>query len=295
MEKFHGRKRLEIIPSILACIGINLIGILVIYFTDSYLMLNLTKLILVICNVFYIYHIGVWLTVQYFISEEEIKIVALGGFKKVVIPVKDILSYTTEDGKIKGIGLSGIFSNKFAIGRIAVKGLGTTRMFVTNCSRVIYIETKALNYGISPINPKAFEEKLKALSIPDDVWEKNYSTTPKLYKDWKFMAPIAVGTVSILLMTFGPIILYIFNMLPDVMPLSLDSMGIAAEMGTDKQFAFSQMTYGILNMAVFFCLYYAAQFCAKYDKKSAYNYIYAATAIAVTFLYIQLILITYRV
>lgn len=295
MEKFHGRKRLEIIPSILSCIGINLIGILIIYFIDSYLMLNLTKLVLIICNIFYIYHIGVWLTVQYLISDKEIKIVALGGLKKVIIPIENISSYTTEEGKIKGIGLSGLFSNKFAIGRIAVKGLGTTRMFVTNSSKVIYIETKALNYGISPINPKAFEEKLKALNIPDDIWERTYNVAPRLYRDWKFMVPIAISTASILWITFGPIILYILNLLPNVIPLSLDSMGVVTEMGTDKQFAFSQMTYGILNMAVFFCLYYAAQFCAKYDKKSAYNYIYAATAVAVTFLYLQLILITYRV
>ena len=295
MERFHGRKKLEIIPSILSCIGINLVGIFVIYAIDSYVMLNLTKLVLLICDIFFLYNIGVWLTVQYFISKEEIRITALGGLKKVVIPMKDVLSYTTEEGKIKGIGLSGLFSNKFAVGRIAVKGLGTTRMFVTNSSKVIYIETKDLNYGISPVNPKAFEDKLKALNIPDDVWEKTYNTTPKLYKDLKFMLPIAVCTVSILWITFGPILLYILNMLPDVVPLSLDSLGVAAELGTDKQFAFSQMTYGLLNMAVFFCLYYAAQFCAKYDKKSAYNYIYAAALVALTFLYLQFVLITYRV
>lgn len=295
MEKFHGRKRLEIIPSIISCICINLIGIFVIYLIDSYTMLNLTKLVLVICNIFFVYHIGVWITVQYFISDEEIRITALGGFKKVVIPVKDILSYTTEEGKIKGIGLSGLFSNKFAIGRIAVKGLGTTRMFVTNSSRIIYIETKDLNYGISPLNPKAFEDRLKGLNIPKDVWEKTYTRNPKLYKERKFMLPIVVSAISILWITFGPIMLYILDKLPDVIPLSLDSLGVAAELGTDKQFAFSQMTYGLLNMAVFFCLYYAAQFCAKYDKKSAYNYIYAATAVALTFLYLQLVLITYRV
>lgn len=294
MERFHGRKKLEIIPSILSCIGINLLGILIIYLIDSYLLLNLAKLILLIVNIFYIYHIGVWLTVQYFISDEEIRIVALGGLKKVIIPIKDVLSYTTEEGKIKGIGLSGLFSNGFAIGRIAVKALGTTRMFVTNSSKIIYIETKDLNYGISPINPKAFEEKLKALNIPDDVWEKSYTKTPKLYKDWKFMVPIAISTVSIFWITFGPIMLYVLNKLPDVIPMSLDAMGVASEMGTDKQFAFSQMTYGVLNMAVFFCLYYAAQFCAKYDRKSAYNYIYAGTVVALTFVYLQVVLITYK-
>lgn len=295
MEKFHGRKRLEIIPSIVACIGLNLVGILVIYLIDSYLMLNLSKLVLFICNVFYIYHIGLWLTVQYYISDEEIKIAAWGGLKKVVIPIEDVLSYTTEEGKIKGIGLSGLFSNRFALGRIAVKGLGTTRMFVTNSTRVIYIETKDLNYGISPVNPRGFEEKLKKLNIPDDVWEKSYNKTTKLYKEWKFMIPIAISTVCIIWITFGPSILYMFNLLPDVIPISLDAVGQIVELGTDKQFVFSQMTYGLLNMGVFFCLYYAAQFCAKYDKKSAYNYIYGGTMVAVIFLYLQFVLMTYKI
>lgn len=294
MGTFHGKKKLEIIPSILSIIGINIVGILVICLMDSYLMLNLAKLVLVICNGFYLYYIGVWLTVKYDISEKEIKIRALGGLKNIVIPIQDVLSYTTEDGKIKGIGLSGLFSNRFAIGRIAVKGLGTTRMFVTNSSRIIYIETKDLNYGISPINPKAFEKALDELNIPDDIWEKTYNKPHKLYKEWKFRALIAISTICILGITFLPMILYILNLLPDVLPIALDANMVVIEVGTDKQFAFSQMIYGVLNMAVFFCMYYAAQFCAKYDKKSAYNYIYLAMIIAMVFLYLQFRLITFK-
>ena len=215
--------------------------------------------------------------------------------KKVIIPINSILSYTVEEGKIKGIGLSGLFSNRFAVGRIAVKGLGTTRMFVTSSSRVIYIETEELNYGISPSNSQVFEESLKQLNVKQGVWEKVYNKHTKFYKEKRFMIPIIISTISILCITFGPILLYITNKLPDVMPLTLSRNMTALELGTDKQFAFSQMTYGVLNMAVFFCMYYAAQFCAKYDKKSAYNYIYAAMMVALVFLYLQIRLMTIKI
>ena len=295
MVKFHGKRRWEIVPAVFSIITINLIGILLIYLMDSYMMLNLSKLVLIICNIFYIYNIGLWFTVNYSISDTEIKISAWGGLKKVIIPINSILSYTVEEGKIKGIGLSGLFSNRFAVGRIAVKGLGTTRMFVTSSSRVIYIETEELNYGISPSNSQVFEESLKQLNVKQGVWEKVYNKHTKFYKEKRFMIPIIISTISILCITFGPILLYITNKLPDVMPLTLSRNMTALELGTDKQFAFSQMTYGVLNMAVFFCMYYAAQFCAKYDKKSAYNYIYAAMMVALVFLYLQIRLMTIKI
>lgn len=294
MDTFYGKKKLEILPSILAIIGINIVEILVICLMNSYLMLNLAKLLLVISNGYYLYYIGVWFTVKYVITQDEIKILALGGIKKVIIPIDNVISYTTEEGKIKGIGLSGLFSNRFAIGRIAVKSLGTTRMFVTNSTRIIYIETKDLNYGISPLNPAAFEKALDELNIPSEIWQKQYDKPHKLYKEKKFLIPIAISTVCILCITFLPMILYIFDMLPDVLPIALTAKMTVIEVGTDKQFAFSQMTYGVLNMAVFFCMYYAAQFCAKYDRKSAYNYIYLAMFIAMVFLYLQIRLITFK-
>ncbi|MEG1257024.1 PH domain-containing protein [Clostridium sp.] len=295
MNSFNGNKKLEIIPTILTIITLNIVGFIIIYLLDSYLMLNLIKVILVICNIFYIYHILVWFTVKYHISENEIRICCLGGMKEIVLNIEDIESYTAEEGKIKGIGLSGISSNKFAIGRIAVKNLGTTRMFVTNSSKVIYLKTKNIddvNYAISPKEYKAFEIALKAANVFERPWTKDYNKSPKLYKEKKFMIPLFITSLIILIITFAPLIFYILNKLPDIIPLVLNASGTVIEVGTDKQFAFSQMIYGLLNMAVLFCMYYAAHFCAKYDKKAAYRYIYISLFVAITFLYLQIRLIT---
>ena len=42
-----------------------------------------------------------------------------------------------------------------------------------------------------------------------------------------------------------------------------------------------------LNMGILFCMYYAAHFHAKYDKKSAKTYIYVSLFIAMVFFLMQ--------
>lgn len=292
MNSFNGNRKLEIIPIVLSIITINIIGVLVINLLNSYLMLNLIIMILVICNIFYLYHIGVWVTVKYEITEKEIVINALWGFKKVVLPISDLECYTLTEGKIKGISLSGLSSNKFSIGRIVLKSLGTTRMFVTCSDRVIYLKTAEMNYGISPKDSKTFEDSLKKVGIVEASWTKQYNRAHKLHKDKVFAIPLYITSIIILVMTFTPMTMYVLNKLPNVMPLVLSETGKILEVGTDKQFAFNQMTYGILNMAVLFCMYFAAHFCAKYDKKAAFRYIYISLLIALLFLSLQFRLLT---
>ncbi|WP_346920363.1 PH domain-containing protein [Clostridium sp. UBA7339] len=291
MNSFNSNKKLEIIPTIFTFVMFNVIGVWSAYVIDSYLMLSLIRVMLVICNIFYLYHIGVWLTVKYEITNSEVRISALGGLKKVILPLSDVECYTVEKGKIRGISLSGISSNKFAIGRIAVKNLGTARMFVTSGSGVIYLKTQDISYAVSPKNSEKFLEILEGLGIEENTWTKKYNKVSRLHKDKKFMYPLILTSTIILFTTFFPMVLYILNKLPDVMPLVINVSKEAGEVGTDKQFAFAQMLYGLLNMAVMFCMYYAAHFCAKYDKKSAYRYIYISLLVAIVFLYIQMRLI----
>ncbi|HAK42333.1 MAG TPA: hypothetical protein DCM59_05985 [Clostridium sp.] len=291
MNSFNGNKKLEIIPTILTFVGLNVVGVWAIYLLDSYLMLSLIKVVLIICNIFYLYHIGLWLTVKYEITNNEVIINTLGGLKKIILPLSDIECYTTGKGKIKGISLSGICSNRFAIGRIVVKNLGTTRMFVTGGSSIIYLKTKDINYGLSPKSFEGFKSALNTVGIEEKTWIKEYNKVNKLHKDKKFIIPLLATSIIILFTTFNPMLLYILNKLPDVMPLMLNVSRVPIELGTDKQFAFSQMTYGLLNMAVMFCMYYAAHFCAKYDKKAAYRYIYISLMVALIFLYLQVRLI----
>jgi len=116
----------------------------------------------------------------------------------------------------------------------------------------------------------------------------NKCTFCSMYKDKKFKTPLFLTSAIIIIITLNPLILYLTHKLPNIMPLTFDASFKPVTMGTDKQFAFAQMTYGALNMALLFCMYYAAYFCAKYDKKTAYRYLYIALAVAALFLFLQL-------
>lgn len=295
MREFRSNRSLEIIPTILTLILINLLGFFIKSLMDSYLMLSLIKVVLILCNIFYIYHIGAWFSVKYIIEESKVQITAWGGLKKVTLKVEDIKGFVVEHGKIKGIGLSGISSNKFAIGRIAVKKLGTTRMFVTSNDCIVYLDTDNMNYAISPKDCDGFQRALSEIGIKNISWVKEYNKVHKLYKEKKFIIPLVITSVIVLIITFLPITLYVMNKLPDVMPLAVNSTMTIAKIGTDKQFAFAQMLYGVLNMAVLFCMYYASHFCAKYDEKTAYRYLYVALIVAAVFLYLQIVLMTMSV
>ena len=58
--------------------------------------------------------------------------------------------------------------------------------------------------------------------------------------------------------------------------------------GTSRQFAFTQMALWCIKYGTLICMYYASYFCAKYDKKTAYRYLYIALAVASVFLYMQI-------
>ena len=288
MNLFTSTKKFEIIPTILIMIMFNILLIVLMGTTGSYTILNLLRVLLVTCNAFYLYHILLWLTVKYEITESELVIIGIGGLKRVSIPFSNIKGYTILSGKIKGVKLSGIASNKFALGRSVIKSLGTTRMFVTNDSSVIYLKTDDINYAISPKDVDKFQQLLNEHGIYKTQWEVHFNKPNKLYKDKNFKILLFLTSILIIIITLNPLVLYLTHNLPNVMPLTFDAAFKPVTMGSDKQFAFAQMTYGGLNMALLFCMYYAAYFCAKYDRKTAYRYLYVALGVAALFLFLQL-------
>lgn len=288
MRVYESDRHLEILSTIFAIIFINMLGVIIIGLLDSYLMLNLVRVTLALCNLFYIYHIGTWATIKYQVTDSDIVITAWGGLKKVIIPINSIECFTTISGKIEGIAISGISNNRFSIGRVVVKNLGTSRMFVPSSREILYLKTESMNYGISPLDMVSFKKELTDAGIKDQIWNKEYNKARGFYKEKNFIIPLIISSIIVLLITFMPMILYVFNKLPDAMPLTLSGSMDVVRIGTDKQFVFSQMIYGGLNMAVLFCMYFAAHFCAKYDKKVAYRYIYVSLAVAILFLYIQI-------
>lgn len=285
---FNSQKRNEIAVVFLFAIISNIVLIFTMNYMNSYVVISLLKLLLISCNIYFCYYIGLWLTLRYEIGEKEILIIGFGGLKKIRILISDIEGYKKINGNIKGVKLSGLATHKFALGRIVVKKIGTTRMFVTNNEHVIYLKTAEINYAISPKDIDIFEEKIESKGISLIEWEAKFNKVHKIYKEWKFKLPIILTGIVIVIIIVNPLVLYLTQNLPDIMPITFDAKFHVVAVGTSKEFASAQMTYGVLNMALFFCMYYAAYFYAKYDKKVAYRYLYVPLAISVLFLFMQI-------
>jgi len=273
----------------------NILIIILLKFTNSYIVDNLLKLLLVFCNIYQIYYIVLFESIKCTFDSEDLKIYAIWSLKKIVIPLNEIEGYTLSTGTIKGVRLYGIATNNFAMGKFVIDKIGLSRMFVTDNKNIFYIKTKDVNYAVSPVDYKKFEETLISHKLQHIDWRFAANSSYNLHKDKHFFIPLMVVSIIILTLTLNPFILYLKHGIPDIMPLSFDANFSPIKMGTSKQFAFTQMVYGVLNMALLFCMYYASYFCAKYDRKSAYKYIYLSLFVAIIFLIMQLkILINFR-
>lgn len=272
----------------------NLLIYVLLDITNSYILTSLLKSFFVIGNIYQIYFIILSITLKYNISDTHLRITAIGGLRKILIPLKELEGYKIVKGKIKAVNLFGFSTSAFALGKSSIYKIGVTSTFVTNNKKVIYLKAINGNYAISPEEVLNFEKELNRKGIRLLEWKQKLQNNSNLYKEKKFYIPFFVVSVIILILTLNPFVLYLKQLLPIKMPLSFDTTFNAVEFGTGKQFAFNQMAYGFLNMALLFCMYYASYFYAKYDRKSAYKFIYVPLVIACIFLIIQIkILLTF--
>ncbi|MBU3159124.1 PH domain-containing protein [Clostridium frigoris] len=295
MDSYESKRGYGLVLMLLTTALYNILILILLKYTNSYIVANLLKLLLVSCNIYQAYYILLFASLKCSIDEGNLKIYAIWSLKKVIIPLNEIEGYSMSTGKIKGVKLNGIAASGFVMGRFVIDKIGMSRMFVTDNKNVFYIKTKHMNYAVSPLNYKKFEEKLIYHDIHVAQWKYKVNNSYNLHKDKYFIVPLMIVSIIILVLTLNPLILHLKNAIPGIMPLNFDAKFQPIKMGTGKQFAFTQMLYGVLNMALLFCMYYASYFCAKYDRKSAYKYIYLSLVVALIFLVMQFkILINFR-
>jgi hypothetical protein len=273
----------------------NILILILLKFTNSYIVDSLLKIILVSCNIYQVYYMLLYSSLRCTIDDENLKIYAIGALKRVIVPLNEIEGYAVSTGTIKGVKLYGVAGSSFAMGRFVIDKIGTSRMFVTDNEKIFYIKTKHMSYAVSPLDYSKFEETLICHDVQQMEWKYKVNNSYNLHKDKRFILPLIIVSIVILILTLNPFILYLKQSLPNTMPLNFDAKFNPIKIGTGKQFAFTQMIYGVLNMALLFCMYYASYFCAKYDRKSAYKYIYLSLIVAIIFLIMQFkILINFR-
>ncbi|WPC42532.1 PH domain-containing protein [Clostridium sp. JS66] len=278
----------------MSILGDLLLGVLL-FLIDSYEVLSILKVATIVFNIYQLYYILICSSLKYFVDDDGIQILSVLKLKNIKIPFTSIQGYQKAQGHIRGMKLSGCGKNHFAIGRAIVEKIGSTYMFITSTKNIIYLKTDDINYGLSPENFHEFEKNLNDKNVNCISWEYKVNKNVNLYKDKKFFIPFSIVTVAVLILTLNPIILYFCNKLPAMMPLNFSSHFVVIKFGTSKQFAFKQMVYGLLNMAVLFCMYNAGYLCARYDKKSAYKFIYVPLILTFVFLIMQIrILLTFR-
>ncbi|BAH05907.1 hypothetical protein CKR_0856 [Clostridium kluyveri NBRC 12016] len=273
----------------------NSLLIFLIHYVDSYEISILLKFTLIAINLYQLYYIIVCGTLKYFIDTENLYITSILKLKNEKISFDNIQMYQKSKGRIKGVKVSGYGKNKFAIGKSFIHKIGNTQMFVTSTENVIYLKTDTTSYALSPENFYEFEMELNRRNIFYSEWENKLSKIVNPSRKQKFFIPFVITAIIIILITLEPIILYLHGNLPDKMPLSFRPNFTTVEFGTGRQFAFKQMSYGLLNMGVLFCMYYAGHIYSRYDEKYSYKFLYAALIVSIIFLVMQIkIIYTFR-
>ena len=288
MSKYKPIKGISFIYILAICILANIFVGVLIYLVNTYIILSLLRVALFVMDVYFVYYILLDLTLYYELDSENLMIKYFFGLKKIIIPYSAIEGYDIKNDHIHGVKLSGIGNDRFAFGRSIIDKIGTTHMFVSNSKNSLYVKTAEISYAISPNQCQELEGVLVSKNIKRQIGTFKVDKNIELYKDKLFSILFILITVIILILTLNPLILYLKNMLPAKMPLNFNSSFEPINYGTGKQFAFKQMTYGVMNMIVLLCMYYASYFCAKYDKKTAYRYIYLALITSATFLMLQI-------
>ena len=226
----------------------NLFIILMVVVVNSYELSNLFKIAFVVINIYEFNYIFTYTSLEYNIIDEYIQIKSIFGLKKEKIYFKDIQGYSKNSGEIKGVKLYGFGKDHFALGKSIIDKIGIAKMYVTSDEHIIYLKTQDMTYGISPIQEDKFINILNSNGIESCSWSYSPNKNVNLYKDKKFIIPLIVVTVITIILTLHPFILYLYNKLPEKMPLSFDARFYPVKIGTGKEFAFKQMSYGVLNM-----------------------------------------------
>jgi hypothetical protein len=288
MNKFKPTRGSSLAYILLLGVLSNIIAGILFKFVESYIIILLLRTGLLGLNIYFLYYLFLNISLVYEVSGEAVFIKGFWGLRTIKIDFSNIEGYKIHKGNIRGVKLSGIGNDKFSFGRNVIDKIGTTHMFVTSHKKIVYLKTQQIAYAISPVDLEKFKNLLDYNNINNFIEEPNTRGSFDLYKEKEFYLPFILVTVLIIILTLNPFILYLKGLLPDNMPLSFDASFAPIQIGSGKQFAFKQMTYGVLNMILLLCMYYASYFCAKYDKKAAYRYIYVSLITALVFLMLQI-------
>lgn len=288
MTKFKAKRGQGILELLAYLFLGNALLIILNKIINGYLEKNLIILSSIIYSAICIYYILLDLSLAYEVYEDYIEINCFKGLKKIRINLKDINGFLEQDKVINGFKLSGFGKHKYCFGRCVVHNVGVARMFVTSSKRVIYIHTEEISYGLSPENFCEFKKLIISKGIKEESFKLKINNVRDIIRDKGFYIPFIITSLLILGIILIPSIIYLLGVMPDKMPIDFSAHLVPCTIGGAKDFVGRQIIYGIMNMILLVCIYYASHFCAKYDKKLAERYIYLSLIVALVFLIFQI-------
>ncbi|MGL4740083.1 MAG: PH domain-containing protein [Sarcina sp.] len=281
----------ELIAYLLLCDAIMFILFNII---EGYIETRFIGLVIFFFTIWCIYYIVLNYTITYQITDDEFIINLFWGIKKIRLNFTDINGFLLKEEYIDGFKMYGIGKNKYAFGKMVVKGVGSTRAFVTNPKKIIYLHTEGDSYAISPSDIDGVLEILFSKNIPIKEFETKVNIQRDLFKNKRFVSLVMITFIVISSIIIVPFLLYLLSRLPGKMPLIFDATFKVVMFGSGKEFAIRQMILGIGLIIIFICIYYTSYFIAKYDVKIAIRYMYIPFIISLLMAFIQLqILINY--
>jgi hypothetical protein len=228
------------------------------------------------------------ITLKYTVTDKYICVSSFFGLKKTEIYMDEIEGYNLGNNKVSGMRLSGFGIGYFSFGRVVIDRIGPTYTYITDSNNIIYLKTESITYAISPIDTEKIMRFLENNNISRLDLEFKPQNNVSIHKDKFFMVPLVLTTIINFAIIIVPLVFYYKELLPSNMPINFNAAFEAVEYSTQSTFVFYQMGCGLLNMVILLCMYFAAYFCAKYDRKAAYKYLYASLGISLIFLLVQI-------
>ena len=124
MDSYVSKRGYGLVLMLLTTAFYNILILILLKYTNSYIVANLLKLLLVSCNIYQLYYILLFVSLKCSIDDQNLKIHAIWSLKKVTIPLKEVDGYFMSTGKIKGVKLNGIATSGFVMGRFVIDKIG---------------------------------------------------------------------------------------------------------------------------------------------------------------------------
>ncbi|GEM_PF-2649088 len=271
---------------IIASVLTNIIILLLFILTGKPIYRALLIMIFLIINMAFFYFTALSFTLNYNISEDELRVNGAFGLLDKRIPMKYIKSFRRIITLPQLKGLKGFKGKRFALGKSTGEDGIRKEYYITDTRKTVLVDTGDKVTAVSPVEEDEFCERLKSYGVTEE--EKNtehiMDTEDETENDSYRLKEIVRYTVIItLIFTLIPIIPDSFGIMPDyVVSGAFPDSGIIM---TSSAYIGSTLFNAAVMVGVLLLFYTAAITVFKNDGKYHYRIMFFPLILSVVFLF----------